>query len=53
VLREYFELFDRHGDEWILLFSVGYQLDDLSFQLGVLSELLESSLLYEQFDCNF
>jgi len=53
VLKECFELFDRHGDGRILLFSIGYELDGLSFRLGVFGELLEPSSLYEHFDCIF
>jgi len=50
VLRECVELFDRHGDGRVLLFSIGYMFDGLSFRLGVLGELLEPSSLYEHFD---
>ena len=45
------ELFDDHGDGWVLFFSVVDEFDGLSFRLGVLGELLEPSSLYEHFDC--
>jgi len=45
------QLFKRHCHYLVRRGAIGDEFDSLSFRLGVLNELLESSSLDEEFNC--
>jgi len=46
-------MFDGHSNYLVRFVAISDELDGLSFRLEVLDELLETSLLDEEFDCIF